>query len=124
MTTSMTRQHFRALADAVASLDGGVFTDVQRQMVAGAVASAVARFNPAFQRSKFLTACEPAPAETPAVGHHRRAANAVRPRPPRPLIYPHRDQCPECGHGSPDIPLRFTCPACGCALPDREVQHA
>jgi hypothetical protein len=54
VTTSLTRQHFRAVADAVAETPG--LTPQQRHDVATALATALARFNPRFDRAKFVEA--------------------------------------------------------------------
>ncbi len=52
-TTSLTRRHFVALAEAVRFLD---LEPVQRRHVAEALADACARFNGAFDRGRFLRA--------------------------------------------------------------------
>ena len=50
----MTRQHFRALAAAIATVEP--FT--ARRQAAEAVARVCKQFNPAFNASKFMEACD------------------------------------------------------------------
>lgn len=60
MATSMTRQHFKAIANAVAwyakQRDGEVF-DVE--LMASSLASELRPFNSNFDRAKFMEACKP-----------------------------------------------------------------
>jgi hypothetical protein len=51
MSNSMTRQHFRALADAIAGID---LEPETRETVARAIGGAVSQFNDRFDRSKFI----------------------------------------------------------------------
>lgn len=53
MTTSLTRQHFQAIADAIAGTD--VSPEIRRQ-VAMNLAGVLRRFNPRFDRERFVTA--------------------------------------------------------------------
>jgi len=59
MSDSMTRQHFRALADAISGMDG--LDSEQRMMVARQIAVAVRRFNSRFDREKFIDAATAGP---------------------------------------------------------------
>lgn len=54
MTTSLTRQHFRAIADAIAKTPG--LLAEERRQVAEEVASALRQFNPRFDRDRFIAA--------------------------------------------------------------------
>jgi hypothetical protein len=49
----MTKQHFQAFADEIASI--AIITE--RNAAALAVANVAQRFNPRFDRARFLTAC-------------------------------------------------------------------
>jgi hypothetical protein len=51
MYASMTRQHFKAIAEVIKGLKEG------RKEAAEAMADAVAKFNPQFNRTTFLKAC-------------------------------------------------------------------
>ncbi len=56
----MTRQHFRAIAAAIAETYTYAETDEAQDAIASTarhVASALARFNHHFDRDRFLTAC-------------------------------------------------------------------
>lgn len=64
MPTSMTRQHFQAIADAVKEtkdyferLDNNPSPDEVIETVAQELMREVRRFNPSFDRDRFLTAC-------------------------------------------------------------------
>jgi hypothetical protein len=56
----MTRQHFRAIAEAIRTTYEYAETDAERDAIASIarhIASALARFNGRFDRDRFLTAC-------------------------------------------------------------------
>lgn len=50
----MTRQHFEAIAATIAAFDT---TPGYRNMIARDMATTLARFNPHFNRARFLKAC-------------------------------------------------------------------
>jgi hypothetical protein len=53
----MTRKHFQAIADVIATIE----SKKVREEVAKDMAYAVGRFNSNFNRQRFLDACEPKP---------------------------------------------------------------
>ena len=71
MTTSMTRKHFQAIADAISESmpDRGAWSTTeygteafnvateQHKLTARAIAYNLRQFNPAFDKAKFLKAC-------------------------------------------------------------------
>lgn len=54
MTTSLTRQHFRAIAEAIATTPG--LLREEREVVAERIADALRPFNPRFDRDRFIAA--------------------------------------------------------------------
>ena len=89
MSTSMTRQHFRALADAIARLDA----TVDQRTVAAAIANAVRQFNPRFDTGKFIWAATGQ--DEPPAPRRRRARTTFLP------------PCSTCGvYGCEHTPVR------------------
>jgi hypothetical protein len=52
----MTKKHFQVIAAVIAR--GAGFEDSERTRIAEALADEFAKFNPLFDRSRFLTACK------------------------------------------------------------------
>jgi hypothetical protein len=95
MSNSLTRQHFRALADAIASVDLG---PEERATVARAVAVAVAPFNDRFDRSKFMDAATgQTPEPRPRRSRARVAVAAARADHPAGTML---DRLDPCGYGA------------------------
>lgn len=94
----MTRQHFRALADAIRNAS---LSHDDRRRVAGAVASAVAQFNPRFDRDKFLLA-----AISGGTYQAARGGPTVRTRPPS-------GSCDLVTDASGEEVWRLVCGSCG-----------